>query len=96
MTTPALSFTGEMCLDFFYHMRGVDIGTLTVYLQAGSVFTSAARSVFSRSGEQGGESEAWLNARLTIQTTSNQDRVLTLQRTYCIYVRECTLCRYFM
>ena len=85
MTTPALSFTGEMCLDFFYHMRGVDIGTLTVYLQAGSVFTSAARSVFSRSGEQGGESEAWLNARLTIQTTSNQDRVPTYIYSYFAY-----------
>ena len=75
MTTPAFNYIGEMCLAFSYHMRGDDIGTLGVYIQTGDVYTSAVRSVFTRTGQQGSASEAWLSTRVTVQTNNNLDRV---------------------
>ena len=31
INTPALDYSGAICLKFYYHMNGDDIGTLTVY-----------------------------------------------------------------
>ena len=77
MTTPALGYTGEVCVDFFYHMRGVEIGNLTVYLQQGDTYTDsdAARVQFTRGGEQGTAAEPWLRARITVNLLNQQDRV---------------------
>ena len=77
MTTPALGRVGEACVDFFYHMRGVEIGTLIVFLQEGSTYTrtAASRIQFQRTGQQGTAEAPWLRARVTVQLRNSQDRV---------------------
>ena len=77
MTTPDLNYIGEMCVDFDYHMRGIEIGTFIVYRQQGSVYIPlvAQRIALQLSGQQGTEQEAWINSRLTIRMENNQDRV---------------------
>ena len=51
LTSPMLKFSGNMCLQFFYHMYGKTIGKLDV--------TINGRSVFSRIGNQGNK---WIEA----------------------------------
>ena len=73
MFTPALNHIGQMCLEFSYHMYGAGVGILQVYIQTGDVYRSTeARVVFTRSGQQG---DQWVNMRLTVETTDEEDRV---------------------
>ena len=45
LNSPKLQFSGKMCLTFFYHMYGSDMGTFNVYV--GGV------KMFNKSGDQG-------------------------------------------
>ncbi|KAK3703605.1 hypothetical protein QZH41_019159, partial [Actinostola sp. cb2023] len=55
--------TGGACLDFWYHMKGADMGTLKVYLK-----TSSRSLQWSVSGNQG---TAWLNKRMTLSSAQS-------------------------
>ena len=50
-----LKFTGSTCVTFWYHMYGVDIGSLEVYV--------GDKSYFSKSGDNGNQ---WKKAYLPI------------------------------
>ena len=56
LISPMLTFSGNMCLKFFYHMYGAAIGKLNV--------TINGRSVFSRSGNQGNN---WIEASISLR-----------------------------
>ena len=56
LNSPLMNFTGHMCLEFFYHMYGSSIGTL-------SVIINGSTTVFSVTGNQGKE---WLENRTTL------------------------------
>ena len=45
LNSPKLQFSGNMCLQFFYHMYGGDMGELKVEVNG--------VNVFSKSGDQG-------------------------------------------
>uniref|UniRef100_A0A4W3GUH2 MAM and LDL receptor class A domain containing 1 n=1 Tax=Callorhinchus milii TaxID=7868 RepID=A0A4W3GUH2_CALMI len=52
IVTPAISQTGPMCkLVFWYHMNGVTIGTLQVFIK----FDKVTRKLWSQSGSQGNQ-----------------------------------------
>ena len=38
LNSPQLQFSGSMCLKFYYHMYGSDIGTLNVIINGNNVF----------------------------------------------------------
>ena len=44
LSSPKLQFSGNMCLQFFYHMYGADMGELKVEVNG--------VNVFSKSGDQ--------------------------------------------
>lgn len=55
LDSPKLQFSGSMCLKFYYHMYGADIGTLNVNINGNKVFTA--------SGDQGNK---WLIAAVDV------------------------------
>ncbi|KAM7427033.1 hypothetical protein ABFA07_021757 [Porites harrisoni] len=57
LRSPSLKFSGNMCLGFFYHMYGSNIGSLKVSINS--------KQVFSRSGNKG---NTWLKASVTISS----------------------------
>ena len=59
LNSPLLTFTGNMCLTFFYHMYGLTIGKLNVLI-------NGTKTVFSASGNKG---NSWLEARITTSLT---------------------------
>ena len=60
LNSPLLSFSGYMCLRFFYHMNGSTIGRLNVMIDG--------RRVFSASGNKGNK---WNEARITTYRSGN-------------------------
>ena len=75
LKSPSLKFTGNMCLSFYYHMYGSDIGSLNVSINS--------KQVFSRSGNKGNQ---WFKASVTISSIvgSHQVRDISLYKTvYC-------------
>lgn len=60
-----IGFTTPMCLSFWYHMYGIQIGSLNVYVKTGIAMPSAP--VWSKSRNQG---QMWNLAQTTIQGTS--------------------------
>ena len=60
LNSPKLRFDGSMCLQFFYHMYGADMGTLTVIING--------KSVFNASGDEG---DKWLKAEVNITLSGN-------------------------
>ena len=77
-----LKFSGTMCLSFYYHMFGSDIGSLKVSING--------KEVFSRSGNKG---NAWLKASVSISSIagSHQVRDISLGKTVYLsgYKRPC-------
>ena len=55
LNSPLLTFSGKMCLRFFYHMYGTTIGKLSVII--------SGRTVFSASGNQG---NMWKEASISV------------------------------
>ena len=55
LNTPKLRFCGNMCLQFYYHMYGADMGTLYVMVNGNRVFTA--------SGDKG---DLWLKAAVDV------------------------------
>ena len=55
LNSPKLQFNGNMCILFYYHMYGVNVGTLTVNING--------NSVFSASGNKG---DKWLRAAIDV------------------------------
>ena len=82
LKSPLLKFSGNMCLGFFYHMYGSDIGNLTVSING--------QEVFNKSGNKG---NAWLKASVTISSIvgSHQVRDISLDKTVYLsgYKRPC-------
>ena len=42
LSSPSLTFSGNMCLKFFYHMYGATIGKLEVTINGKTVFSASA------------------------------------------------------
>ncbi|CAF0847412.1 unnamed protein product, partial [Rotaria sordida] len=55
---------GGSCLQFFYHMWGIDTGALNVFLKSGSTFVDSP--LWALNGDQG---DLWRSARATIRAT---------------------------
>ena len=56
LNSPLLNFTGDMCLEFSYHMYGSTIGALKVII-------NDTETVFSATGNLG---DGWLESRTTV------------------------------
>ena len=61
LNSPLLTFRGNMCLTFFYHMYGSTIGRLNVVI-------NGTKTVFSASGNKGNR---WNEARINSSTSGN-------------------------
>ena len=59
LNSPLLTFSGDMCLKFFYHMYGAAVDTLNVTI-------NGTNTVFSASGNKGNN---WTEAAITISLT---------------------------
>ena len=59
LNSPLLTFSGNMCLRFFYHMYGTTIGKLSVII--------SGRTVFSASGNKG---NMWKEASIPVSGIS--------------------------
>ena len=55
LNSPLLQFSGSMCLQFYYHMYGADMGALTVSINGNNVFRA--------SGNKGNK---WLEAAIDV------------------------------
>ena len=82
LKSPPLKFSGTLCLSFYYHMYGSDIGSLKVSFNG--------KDVFSRSGNKG---NTWLKASVSISSIagSHQVRDISLGKTVYLsgYKRPC-------
>lgn len=58
----------DFCLTFFYHMHGVGMGTLTLYIELVSD-TSQLSTLWTVSGEQGDE---WKQAQIPVLAVSSE------------------------
>ena len=70
--SPALTFAGHMCLEFYYHMYGEDIGSLKV--------TIDEKVVFSKSGDRG---DLWYKASINVSAIVGLHWVISF---YCFYL----------
>ena len=59
LNSPLLTFSGKMCITFFYHMYGSTIGKLNVLI-------NGTKTVFSASGNKGNN---WFEAMITVSLT---------------------------
>ena len=64
LMSPSNAATSGSCLEFWYHMYGVDIGTLNIFVKTGSTLPS--RPIWAENGNQG---NVWKIARKTITAT---------------------------
>ena len=55
LNSPKLQFSGSMCILFYYHMYGVNVGTLTVNIDGNSVFSAG-----------GNKGDKWLRAAVDV------------------------------
>lgn len=62
---PQVGRSGEVCIDFRYHMYGFHIGRLEVYVRRGSTNLAPA---WTLAGEQGNQ---WKQKRLTVYVEAN-------------------------
>ena len=60
LLSPQMPKTRSSCLEFWYHMYGSTVGTLTLYKKTGS---SIGTRIWSRSGNRGDE---WLVAQVNV------------------------------
>ena len=70
--SPPLTFAGHMCLEFYYHMSGVAIGSLKV--------TIDEKVVFSRSGHR---EDKWYKASINVSAIVGLHWVISF---YCFYL----------
>lgn len=68
-----LRATGIMCISFYYHMRGIDIGTLQVYTEIGGLRVI----VWSMQGEQG---DIWQLSKIQIYSDDPDMKVSHSQK----------------
>jgi len=61
LNSPKLQFSGSMCLKFYYHMYGSDIGTLNVIINGNKVFRAV--------GDNGNR---WLIAAIDLNLSGKQ------------------------
>ena len=61
LNSPLLTFSGNMCLKFFYHMYGLTMGRLNIII-------NGTKTVFSASGNKGNR---WLEARINSSFSGN-------------------------
>ena len=59
LETQPLYFDTEFCLQFFYHMHGEKMGSLSIYINTGGV----KEMVWSKAGNQGNK---WHKAKITV------------------------------
>ena len=62
--SPPLKFLGNACLEFYYHMSGVAIGSLTVTINGKSVFY-----------ESGNEGDKWNKAIIDVHSIVGSHKV---------------------
>ena len=55
ISTPSYTFPGDYCIEFYYHMRGSNVGTLNVYKLSPNETLENATPVWTMSGNQGNE-----------------------------------------
>ena len=68
LVTHQLGVTGPICVDFFYHMYGADMGSLRLSVLLGPEDVV----VWSRSGDQG---DKWIRHTATYQLRSPRQLV---------------------
>ncbi|ELT98074.1 hypothetical protein CAPTEDRAFT_223844 [Capitella teleta] len=66
----ALGVTGDVCLDFYYHMYGEEMGTLNVAVRSAS---GDDQVVFTKSGDQG---DTWFHQTMTLSSLSQTDKII--------------------
>lgn len=79
ISSPELDITGDVCIEFAYHMYGSTIGKLAVYVNYLDGPDPASKLIFEATGTQG---NLWLMVRLTImftgQTTVSDGKIAFL------------------
>ena len=76
LNSPQLQFSGNMCLQFYYHMYGSAIGTLNVIVNGNNVFTA--------SGNKGNK---WLRAAIDLSLSGShavREIIISFKR-YLVY-----------
>lgn len=63
LMSPQFRNSGSRCLNFWYHMHGMDINRLNVYLANSTNPISLGTPIWTRYGEQG---LIWLNAEVEL------------------------------
>ena len=75
LVSKQIGFSTPMCLNFYYHMYGTQIGSLNVYVKTGVALPSTP--VWTKSQNQG---QMWNLAQATIQATTQPYRVSLLNQ----------------
>ncbi|CAC5422240.1 unnamed protein product [Mytilus coruscus] len=80
LVSNSLQTDAKLCLSFYYHMYGSDIGTLEVIVSS----LGTNQTIFTRSGDQGNQ---WYHQKLYIQPASNLQIMFNgiVDDIYCIF-----------
>lgn len=76
LNSPRLQFSGNMCLQFYYHMYGSAIGTLNVIINGNNVFTAS-----------GNKGNMWRRAAIDLSLSGNyavREIIISFKR-YLVY-----------
>ncbi|CAC5422238.1 unnamed protein product [Mytilus coruscus] len=80
LVSNSLQPDAKLCLSFYYHMYGSDIGTLEVMVSS----LGTSQTIFTRSGDQGNQ---WYHKKLYIQPASNLQIMFNgiVDEMYCVF-----------
>nr|XP_026692074.1 uncharacterized protein LOC104266090 isoform X2 [Ciona intestinalis] len=68
ISSPTMRPTTTQCLQFYYHMHGVDIGALNVYIRSDNNPNDLGNPVWTKSGPQGND---WFLGRVSIVSATS-------------------------
>ena len=72
ITTPQLNYVGSVCVHFYYHMYGRDMGQLKLFRQSGSDYSANHIVDWSITGEQG---DVWKKVSVNVNLSKREERV---------------------
>ena len=90
ITTPQLNYVGAVCVRFYYHMNGNDMGELRTYLLRGNDNSLTHTDIWSMSGNRG---NAWFRASVNVELSRIEEKAsITLRIMVVVYYLH-TMCK---
>lgn len=77
---------GPLCLQFYYHMYGIHVGSLNVYMTPGGASSNKGNAIWTRSFNQG---NVWRRGQVTLNPSGSYQVRQMVFYSYILYSVFC-------